>query len=69
MNLKQYRDQLRSMGPEGEKAFTQVANSILKAEAPLRRTSKLIDTMWTTLKNTARWELSSSILHGLESSL
>ena len=69
MNLKQYRDQLISMGPEGEKAFTQVANSILKAEAPLRRTSKLIDTMWTTLKNTARWELSSSILHGLESSL
>lgn len=69
MNLKQYRDQLMSMGPEGEKAFTQVANSVLKAEAPLRRTSKLIDTMWTTLKNTARWELSSSILRGLESSL
>ena len=69
MKLKDYRDQLMSMGPEGEKAFTQVANSILKAEAPLRRTSKLIDTMWTTLKNTARWELSSSILHGLESSL
>ena len=69
MKLKDYRDQLMSMGPEGEKAFTQVANSILKAEAPLRRTSELIDTMWTTLKNTARWELSSSILHGLESSL
>lgn len=69
MKLKDYRDQLMSMGSEGEKAFTQVANSILKAEAPLRRTSKLVDTMWTTLKNTARWELSSSIFHGLEGSL
>ena len=69
MELKDYRDQLMLMGSEGEKAFTQVANSILKAEAPLKRSSKLIDTMWTTLKNTARWELSSSILHGLESSL
>ena len=69
MKLKDYRDQLMSMGPEGEKAFTQVANSILKAEAPLKRTSKLIDTMWTTFKNTVRWEFSSSILHGLESSL
>jgi hypothetical protein len=31
---------------------------------PLKRSNALISELWTTLKNTARWQISSSILHG-----
>jgi hypothetical protein len=58
-----------AMGSEGEKAFTQMTDQILKAETPLKRSSKLIDDLWVSLKNTARWEFSSSILKGLEGAL
>jgi hypothetical protein len=30
----------------------------------LRRSGGLLTEFWTTLKNTARWQISSSILHG-----
>jgi len=30
----------------------------------LRRSSKLLDELWTTMKNTARWQLTSSAMHG-----
>jgi hypothetical protein len=31
---------------------------------PLRRSNTLLSEMWTTMKNTARWQLTSSVLHG-----
>jgi hypothetical protein len=34
------------------------------AEMPLMRTNKLISELWSTMKNTVRWQLSSSALHG-----
>jgi hypothetical protein len=36
----------------------------MEAEVPLRRTSNLVQQLGTTLANTARWQLSSSMLHG-----
>ena len=64
MSLKQYQTQLRNLGPEGDKAFTQLAQAISMAELPLRRTSHLLTDFATTMKNTAKWQISSSILHG-----
>ncbi len=55
---------MRKLGPEGEKAFLNLANSVVTAQKPMMETNKLLDGMWTALKNTARWQLSSSILHG-----
>jgi hypothetical protein len=63
MSLADYRDMLYEFGPAGEKAFTNVAKAITLAEVPLRRTSALFDSLWTTMKNTARWQLSSATLH------
>jgi hypothetical protein len=34
------------------------------AEVPMRRTSALMSGFATTLANTARWQLSSTMLHG-----
>ena len=64
MDLEQYRKQLSALGPEGSKAFMSLAQSIANAEIPLRRSNALLDQFWVSLKNTARWQLSSSALHG-----
>ena len=65
MTISQYRDQLLTLGISGEKAFAQLAQSILKADVPLRKTSSLFTELRTTLSNTMRWQLSSSFLHGM----
>jgi hypothetical protein len=64
MKLPTLRQQLESLGPTGQKAFMSLAQSIMAADVPLRRTSGLVSELWTTMKNTVRWQLSSSVLHG-----
>jgi len=43
MSLEQYREQLSALGPEGSKAFMNLAQAISNAELPLKRTNKLMD--------------------------
>lgn len=69
MTITDYRKALTSLGPEGSKAFSNLATSIMNAEVPLKRTNALLDEFVVTLKNSARWQISSNILHGLESTL
>ena len=64
-SLEQYGAALQRMGPAGQKAFVSLADSISKAEIPLKRTSKLVDGMWDNLKKTVGWQLSSSMIHGV----
>ena len=64
MSLTEYGNKLAMLGPTGDQAFLQVAQSIVETEAPLRRSGKLLREFGTTLANTARWQISSSILHG-----
>lgn len=68
-SLQDYRDALLNLGPSGEQAFNQLANSISQAEMPVRRLGGLLDNFATTLKNTAKWQISSNIIHGLEGAL
>jgi hypothetical protein len=46
-----------------------LAQSILDAEMPTRKLNKTLENFFTTLKKTAGWQLSSNIIHGLQSSL
>ncbi len=62
--LQDYATDLNSLGPAGQKAFANIAKAITTAELPLRRTNGLLSEFAVTLKNTARWQISSSILHG-----
>lgn len=64
VTLSQYGDQLRKLGPAGQQAFISLAEAVTRAEIPLRRTSTLFNQMWITMKNTMKWQLSSSALHG-----
>lgn len=62
--LSDYANQLKVLGPEGQAAFSKLARSISLAEVPLKRSNKLLSEFATTMKNTVRWQLSSSMLHG-----
>ena len=68
-SLSDYAKHLNNLGPEGQKAFSLLSKSIVQAEIPLRKTNKVLDEFKTSLMNTARWQLSSSILHGFMGAL
>ena len=63
-SLSEYGRKLQAIGPDGQKAFMALARSVSQAEIPIRRSNKLLTDMAVTLKNTARWQISSSVLHG-----
>ena len=63
-SLQEYGKTLVSMGPKGQQAFMSLAQAVATSEVPIRRTNAMLKEMGTTLANTARWQLSSSILHG-----
>lgn len=69
IKLSEYANKLNSLGPAGQHAFAQIAQAVLSADVPLRRTNNLLNEFKTTLMNTARWQISSSILHGFMGSL
>lgn len=68
-SLRSYYNQMVQLGLAGTEAFLKVASSITQAELPLRRTSTLMNELWVTMKNTMRWQLTSSVLHGFVGSL
>lgn len=68
-SLRSYCNQMVQLGPAGTEAFLKVASSITQAELPLRRTNTLMNELWVTMKNTMRWQLTSSVLHGFVGSL
>ena len=69
MSLQQYGAQLQRLGPQGQQAFMSLANSVAQSEIPLRRSNALLKQFGTTLANTARWQLSSTMLHGFMSAV
>ena len=68
-DLSSYYDKLSAIGKDGQEAFLKLARAISTAEAPVTRVSKRMDEFLTTLKNTAKWQISSSIMHGFVGTL
>ena len=69
MSLDKYQQTFSKLGPAGEQAFNNLARSIATAEVPLRRSNTLLNDFALTLKNTVKWQLSSSIMHGFLTSV
>ena len=69
MSFKKYRDALLELGPEGAQAFSQLTDSVLKADSAIGVGSKKLNDFFVTLKNTAKWQISSNIMHGFEGAL
>ena len=67
-NVASLGSKLLNAGTNGTAAFTSLARSIASAEVPIKRINSTLSNVMTTLKNTIKWELSSSLIHGLESS-
>jgi TP901 family phage tail tape measure protein len=63
-NVTQLSNKLLQAGASGQSAFINLAQAISKADYPMFKLNSRLTEMWTTLKNTARWQLSSSMLHG-----
>lgn len=68
-SLEELTHNLAYGGEVGTKAFSSVVNAIAKTEVPLRKTNNLLTDFAVTLKNTAKWQISSDIIHGLEGGL
>lgn len=67
--LQDFATHLENLGPTGDKAFVALAQSVINAEVPLKRTNALLDNFKKTLGNTAKWQISSNLMHGVQGSL
>ena len=67
--LQDFATHLENLGPTGDRAFVQLAQSVINAEVPLKRTNALLDNFKKTLANTVKWQISSNIMHGVQGSL
>ena len=63
-NITDLSTKLLNAGSTGQQAFMKLAQSISLADQPMLRINNKLNEFATTLKNTARWQLSSSMLHG-----
>ena len=64
LTVNQLSKQMLSLGVDGEKAFASLAKTISSTQTPIRQTSKMIDEMWITMKNTMRWQFTTAALGG-----
>lgn len=62
--LSDYQALLSALGPSGQETFMNLARAIQQADEPLIRTNKLMSDLWTTMRNTVRWQLTASALQG-----
>lgn len=68
-NLEYFRKELTKAGNEGKTAFSTLSKAIGEADAPIFKLNGRLGEFVTTLKNSARWQISSDILHGFQSAL
>ena len=55
---------LLKAGTSGQAAFLNIGNALVNAQTQLFKTNTLMSSLWTTLKNTAKWQVSSAVLTG-----
>ena len=63
-NITDLSVKLLSAGATGQQAFVKLAQSISLADQPMFRISNRMKEFAVTMKNTVKWQLSSSMLHG-----
>ena len=67
ISIRELGDKLTGAGTAGQQAFLNLSRAITQMDVPLRQTNATLNNMLTTLKNTVKWELSSNLVHGIES--
>lgn len=57
------------LGDEGRDAFSKITAAVLQGEAPLRRQNELFDKMADTMRNTVRWQITSTALNAFTAAI
>ena len=60
---------LESSGTGGAKAYDTFSRSILNTNLQLTESSKLLDSIATTMTNTVKWGVTSRIFNGITESI
>lgn len=60
---------LESSGSTGAAAYNKIASSVLSTNLQLKSTNKLLDNMATTMANTVKWGVTSSIFNNITGSI
>lgn len=68
-NVQALTANLTQTGSAGVNAFIGLSNQIVAAQAPMRATNALLAKMGSTLMNTIRWQISSSLIMGFTGSI
>ena len=55
--------------PQGQAAFNKMASQVLNTNLQLKQTNKLLDDMATSMANTVKWGITSSVFNGITRSV
>lgn len=56
---------LTNIGGDGTIAFANLTDQIIKAEEPIRQTSKMMDSLFRTMANSVKWQLSATAVYSI----
>jgi hypothetical protein len=68
-SVSKMKSALESSGSSGVAAYNKVASSILGTNLQLKQSNKLLDEMATTMANTVKWGVASSIMNTFSGSV
>lgn len=68
-SVEKMRSSFVSSGDAGANAYNQVASALLNTNLQAKNTSKILDDMAITLKNTVRFSLASSVVNNLSGAI
>lgn len=67
--LKGLRTELQKIGPTGTRTFSQIESQVFKMGQTVKQTHNTLDKMYTTLTNSIKWGLSSTIINGFSNTI
>lgn len=68
-SLSQLGSQVSRLGSSGALAFSDLTEQVVKAEQPLRQTSKMLDSAFRTMANSVKWQLSATAVYAIMDSI
>ena len=68
-NLNQVYQRFSKIGTTGQTAFTNLASNVLTTNVKLRETNSLLNNMGTTMLNTVKWGIASSVMNNFTGSV
>lgn len=68
-SIKDIYHSFNKAGVEGQKAFTNLATTLMTVNAPLKQSHKVLNEIATTLSNTLKWNIASGAINKLTGSV